>query len=131
MWDNMSSTSETNDDRDEDNNISLENNQEDVDKRIVTESVTDKEVEVEKYVKADVKLSKGRRVYKVKGQDPEYCLWPVAHGDIGELRKNGTYRSLPLGILLPQPLHPGTRSGFRQQAGINSIITVRTLFQTV
>ena len=57
----------------------------------------------------------------MKGQDPEYCLWPVAHGDIGELRKNGTYRSLPLGILLPQPLHPGTRSGIRQQAGINSI----------
>ena len=96
MWDNMSSTSETNDDRDDDNDISLENNQEDVDKRIVTESVTDKEVEVEKYVKADVKLSKGRRVYKVKGQDPEYCLWPVAHGDIEELRKKWDFQKFTI-----------------------------------
>ena len=99
--------------------INIEDVEHEVNNEETTNTCQHNEVEfVEniKYKKATVKLSKRRRVYTLKGEDPEYCLWPVTHGDIRELKTSGTHRGLPLGMLQPEPHHLGTRSGVRAEA---------------
>jgi len=68
-------------------------------------------------VKATVKVSQGKRVFSIGEKEEieeECCLFPHAHQDLRELREHGTYRGLPIGALLPAPVHKGTRSGRRK-----------------
>ena len=40
------------------------------------------------------------------------CYWPIYHNDIRELKKQGTYRGVPMGQLVPEPNR--TRQGSQQ-----------------
>ena len=86
-----------------------------------------------KYIPAEVEVSEGRRVFTVKVEKEivkEYCYFPNSHQDIREMRSFGTYRGYPIGSLLPDPVHAGTRSGRRQQ-NINVLLNSEDIIKEV
>ena len=86
-----------------------------------------------RYVKADVTVKEGRRVFTVidkKETQLEYCLFPNAHQDLREIRELGSYRGLPVGSLLPAPVHSGTRIG-RRQGQINVLLNKESIIKDV
>ena len=86
-----------------------------------------------RYIPAEAKVTEGKRVFTVKLEmetKKEYCYFPNSHQDIREMRSFGTYRGYPIGSLLPDPVHPGTRSGRRQQ-GINVLLNSEDIIKEV
>ena len=86
-----------------------------------------------KYVKAEVIVKEGKRVFTVveeKESQLEYCLFPNAHQDLRELRELGSFRGLPVGSLLPAPVHSGTRLG-RRQGQINVLLNKENIIKDV
>ena len=86
-----------------------------------------------RYIKAEVTVKEGKRVFKVfeeKESQLEYCLFPNAHKDLRELRELGSFRGLPVGSLLPAPVHSWTRIG-RRQGQINVLLNKETIIKDV
>ena len=86
-----------------------------------------------RYIKANVSVSEGKRVFKVvieKEIQEEFCFFPNGHQDLREMREFGTYRGYPIGSLLPAPVHTGTRSG-RTQQGINVLLNSEDIIKEV